>query len=265
MKKKIHICIANPAGNVTIFVQDRFPREKYQTIATQLLAHEELEAEQVAFVEDDTTMCMCGQEFCGNASRSFALLTARKQGIHGFAHMRVNVSGMNEPAEVDIDTSSNYARIRMPLPRSVKPYTDTAILEAEGGILVDLEGIVHLVLHDIPADRTLFTRIREEFYTRNDPPAFGVMFVDSYDFSTTPYVYVRDVDSTYLEGSCGSGSTAVVIAHAHKHSDGEYTEDIVQPAGTITTTVTKKDGHVNAVYIESVVSFSPEMEIEIDQ
>lgn len=40
-KKKsssIHICIANPAGNITIFVLDRFPRSQYQTVASQLLA-----------------------------------------------------------------------------------------------------------------------------------------------------------------------------------------------------------------------------------
>lgn len=264
MKKTIHICVADPAGNITIFVYDRFPREQYQQVATQLLAHRELAAEQVAFVEDSVTMCMCGMEFCGNASRTFALLSARKQGIQGSAHMQVNVSGMEEPAEVDVDTSSNYARIRMPLPVSVTSYTDTAIPETEGGTLVDLDGIVHLVLHDAAADRALFDRIREDFYTRDDPPAFGVMFVDDSKHSTTPYVYVRDVDSTYLEGSCGSGATAVAIACTERFTDGEYTDHIQMPAGTLTTTVTKKDGHVHAVYIDSTVSISPDMEIEID-
>jgi diaminopimelate epimerase len=210
------------------------------------------------------SMCMCGMEFCGNASRSFALLTAIDQGIQGFAHMEVNVSGMSEPAQVDVDTSSNYARIRMPLPLSVTTYTDTEIPEAEDGTLVDLDGIVHLVLHDVPWSKELFNRIRQEFYTKADPPAFGVMFVDSYDCRTTPLVYVRDVNSTYVEGSCGSGSTAVAIAHARNRADGEMSEDVIQPAGTVTTTVTKIDGAVTAVFIESSIGISPVREVEVE-
>ena len=40
MKRKINIIVADPAGNITIFVKDRFGREDYQNVATQLLAME---------------------------------------------------------------------------------------------------------------------------------------------------------------------------------------------------------------------------------
>ena len=56
--KKIRILIANPAGNITIFVLDHFEPRQYQSIASQLLAMTELKGEQVAFVADENTMHM---------------------------------------------------------------------------------------------------------------------------------------------------------------------------------------------------------------
>ena len=43
---KIRILIANPAGNITIFVLDHFEPSQYQSIASQLLAMTELKGEQ---------------------------------------------------------------------------------------------------------------------------------------------------------------------------------------------------------------------------
>ena len=83
MKQNISIRVVNPAGNITIFVLDKFERSQYQKIATQLLAHKEFGAEQVGFVLDDNTMEMCGLEFCGNASRAFGLLSAKAKGMEG--------------------------------------------------------------------------------------------------------------------------------------------------------------------------------------
>ena len=52
MKRKIRIIVANPAGNITIFVKDRMGRDVYQKVASQLLDMEELKGEQVAFMHD---------------------------------------------------------------------------------------------------------------------------------------------------------------------------------------------------------------------
>ena len=50
MKKTINITVADPAGNITIFVKDRFDRKYYPTVANQLLDIEELKGEQVAYI-----------------------------------------------------------------------------------------------------------------------------------------------------------------------------------------------------------------------
>ena len=41
MKKNIDIIVANPSGNITIFVKTPVPRSEYQAVASQLLAMEE--------------------------------------------------------------------------------------------------------------------------------------------------------------------------------------------------------------------------------
>ena len=89
MNKKVKIIVANPAGNITIFVKDHFEREMYPKVAGQLLAMDDLKAEQGAFILDTPScgraegkMEMCGLEFCGNGSRSFGLIKAKEMGIN---------------------------------------------------------------------------------------------------------------------------------------------------------------------------------------
>lgn len=91
----------------------------------------------------------------------------------------------------------------------------------------------------------------------------GVMFCDTKAGTMTPVVYVKDVDSTYFEGSCGSGSTAVAIAFAEKEKEGSFSYTLSQPAGTITATVEKAEGKIQAVYIEGPVSLNPVQQVEI--
>ncbi|MEE1170438.1 MAG: hypothetical protein UHP11_07025, partial [Anaerovoracaceae bacterium] len=77
--RNIRFYRADAAGNVTLFVMTHVNEADYARVARGLLAIGELDGdeiagEQVAFVVDEDTMCMCGHEFCGNASRSFALM-----------------------------------------------------------------------------------------------------------------------------------------------------------------------------------------------
>ena len=81
---RIKVRVADPAGNITVFVTTPVEREKYPAIARQLLAREELKGEQVGFIEKtdqgDFRMEMMGGEFCGNASRSFGYLLCQQAG-----------------------------------------------------------------------------------------------------------------------------------------------------------------------------------------
>ena len=99
MEKNIKITVANPAGNKTIFVHDKFERADYAKVAEQLLAMKEYAAEQVAFILDapecgraEGRMEMCGLEFCGNATRTFGLMVAKQLGNSGSGKVFVDVS-----------------------------------------------------------------------------------------------------------------------------------------------------------------------------
>ena len=58
MKRKIRIIVANPAGNITIFVKDRMGRDVYQKVASQLLDMEELKGEQVVWIIHRVLGCL---------------------------------------------------------------------------------------------------------------------------------------------------------------------------------------------------------------
>ena len=89
------------------------------------------------------------------------------------------------------------------------------------------------------------------------------MFCDSRENKMIPVVYVRDVDTMYFEGSCGSGTTACAAAFGTIMGDGTHNFSFPQPAGTIDSTVEIYKGKIQAVTIEGVVTFK-ELEVEID-
>lgn len=262
MKEKIKILTADPAGNITIFVLDHFDQRYYQIVASQLLSREDMDAEQVAFIAGPDTMHMCGMEFCGNASRAFALMLAKQRGICGYGQVMINVSGCARPLMVEVNTDNNFTRIEMPPPLTVQPFADASL--PENSWLVDMDGIIHVVVCDLPATLENFNTIKEEINRRFDPPAMGVMFYDTGASRLTPVVYVKDVDSTYFEGSCGSGTTAVAAAFSAEESDGTFRFTLPQPAGTITATVEKDHKQIKAIYIEGAVSLGPVTEVEVD-
>ena len=250
MKRTIRVQVADPAGNTTIFVHDPVPQEYYGSVGRQLLDMEELEAEQVAFMTGDRSMEMCGLEFCGNATRSFALLKALQEGKEEPFTMTVDTSGVESPVRVDLDPREKWCRLHMPTPKSIR-------VQEDGSGIVDMGGIIHLVIKDVPASMETFNRYKDEINAKYDPPAMGVMFLKETEdgYQMTPFVYVRDVDSTYEEGSCGSGSAATAGALAVGNPTGEYSYVLKQPAGTITASASVKDGAVEEVCIEGDVSY----------
>lgn len=299
MNKKVKIIVANPAGNITIFVKDHFEREMYPKVAGQLLAMDDLKAEQVAFILDTPScgraegkMEMCGLEFCGNGSRSFGLIKAKEMGIKGKGSVFVDVSGCDEILTIEVDTDTDYTKVKMPNPVRISKIDlsplaiDDAVERvdaAERGDaietadmsevpVVDFGGILHLVLRGVPATKENFKVIKDCIMAKFNPPAMGVMFCDgemkkegdSLICQMTPVVYVKDVDTTYFEGSCGSGTAACAAAFGLKHGDGIHHFVFPQPAGTIESTAHISGGRIEKIFIEGKVELSPEMEVEID-
>lgn len=259
----IQIIAADPAGNKTIFVLTPVARKHYQKIASYLLSLKEFGAEQVAFVLPDVPddpsihgrMEMCGLEFCGNASRTFALIQAKKLGLSGHHTIRVQVSGCEKPLDVEVDTDTNDTKIQMPTPLSITTW--------KNDILVDLGGILHLVTTNKDPEPAVFESLKEQLVKEYDPPALGVMFFQPENRNLTPVVYVADVQTTYFEGSCASGTVAVIAALTHACPSGDYSYVIRQPQGELTASIQKGKEEINSVFIQGPVTMEHPVAIQL--
>ena len=291
MKKTIKITVANPAGNKTIFVHDRFERADYAKVAEQLLGLKEYAAEQVSFIlqvpecgRAHGKMEMCGLEFCGNATRTFGLMVARELGISGTGKVFIDAGGADEILTVEVNTDTNYTRVKMPAYIDIKRFNLSELFDeasAEKSLkpgeteaaqnarlknvkAVDFGGILHFIIPDVPATPGNFQRVKDFVYGRLNPPAMGAMFYDTKKKTLTPVVYVKDVDSTYFEGSCASGTAACAVALSGENPDGDYIFTFPQPAGTIDASAEVRGGNVQAVYIEGAVEISEPVTVEIE-
>ena len=295
MTRNLDILVADSSGNITIMVLTPVLRSEYTEVAQQLLDMTELGGEQVAFVlpagkdpaaERDITlpsMEMCGLEFCGNASRAFAFYEADRQGLltsdayatetsNSLTEITVKVSGCDHPLTAQVNYKSGNTRqamveMQMPVPSSIRRLSSTELRLNRNGLLVDIDGISHLILEDISADSNTFKSLQHYIYQNIDPnlPAFGVMFYDTVNQLMTPVVYVKDVDSTYFEGSCASGTVAASFALTQSLPDGIHQFTMQQPEGILHTKVTKKDGHIESISLKGLVSLSEVIHISLPE
>lgn len=252
MKRRLDYIIADPEGNTTILVLSPVDRADYQSVAKELLDLNP-EAEQVGYIlapnpedpDPHPAMEMCGLEFCGNATRAFALYESLLRDPP-LKELDLHVSGCDHPLhgwvepEIPEDgsrPSGGRVRVEMPLPEEIENADIPVSSDIHGivtqltggslqGQLVHMDGISHLVIHHVSnagfecagkaAMEDLFRYIRDYIYSVSDRslPAFGVMFVDEESDIMNPVVYVRDVDTIYFEGSCASGSAAAASAQA---------------------------------------------------
>lgn len=282
MKKRFDCFVADCSGNITIFVTTPTDRSDYKVVAQALLDDVALAGEQVAFIlplantgDSLPRMEMCGLEFCGNASRAFALYDAASSNKldAGFAESTVSVSGCDVPlsarvhdAEVVPSSMACDAVVEMdmPVPVSAKVLSASQLGISKDGLLVDMDGISHLILTDIAPSGELFDDIKHRVYELDpDMPAFGCMFCDTVNGLMTPVVYVRDVDSTYFEGSCASGSVAASYALAKDAADGIHEFALQQPEGALYTSVVKEKGLIEGISLKGLVTLSDMIEVEI--
>lgn len=309
MTEQINVVIANPAGNTTILVLTQVPISRYGEISSQLLAidyrkeygeafrrtdgqgkaiftepiyRKEIRGEQVGFVLPDQAdsntgrpipaLNMSGLEFCGNAARAFAFYAATLADPPRKA-LQVKMSGCEEAVRVEVDPDQKDAAAQMPLPRFAGRFPVNRLgleEEAPDGILVDMDGISHLVLRGVEPLLETFETIKAHFFSaeRDDGsaggfPAFGVMFLDEEDNRMIPVVYVRDVDTTYFEGSCASGTTAAAFAEVMDREDGIYRMSFREPAGTLYAEVIREEGETSGIRLSGQVELSDVIAVEI--
>lgn len=259
---KLNVLRADPSGNITLFVLDPVPIGDRAGVAGRLMSLPGLDAEQVGFVcppilGGQGRIEMAGGEFCGNATRAFGMYIAKKLG--GPSQVLVEVSGCGGLVAVDADLSRGAARAQMPLPRSV------VHVQADGhpGVLVDLGGIVHLVVEDVPPSLEFFYNVEPLLRNIPGPDAYGVIFLDPLKNTMTPLVKVPAAGTLVWEGSCGSGSLAAAAAQSQTASDGVFVRNYIQPAGVIQATVTRRGGRLSSAYIGGPVTLASPIAAEL--
>ena len=287
MSKSVDLIVFDPAGNTTLMVLSPVPRSDYAEVAKKLLEidfgpycnwRDVAYGEQVAYViegenEDGRPgpiMEMCGLEFCGNASRSYAYYRSVVRGEgedagNGRKQIRVNVSGCPHPLTAVVDPAERDSVIQMPLPVDVKKI-DTAPAGVEGTFpLVVFEGISHLVLTGVDPEDDIYESLKNYIYGEIDPgmDAFGVMFIDEEKDLMSPIVYVRDVDTTYHEGSCASGTAAAAVAKATNEADGTYEYVFQEPDGVLKAAVTREEGKITDVRLGGIIERTEILHVEI--
>lgn len=259
---KIKVRVADPAGNITVFVMTPAAREKYPAISRQILARKELKGEQVGFVERTDQgrfrMEMTGGELCGNASRSFAYLLSLLSGQEQ-QELEVEVSGSEKPLKAVVDRTEGTSQVEMPLPKEIM------VLETGTGEnypMVVFDGICHVIVEGEPRKGEFVENILKRAEEICPCGAWGVMFLKGDQM--IPAVYVENTDSLVWESSCGSGSMAAAVYLSQREGDGEYFYTLYQPGGEIRTSVSKEAGEIVRCTMGGTVRISQEMEIEIE-
>ena len=241
---KLNVLRADPAGNITLFVLDPVEKERRAALAAALMRQlPEMKIEQVGFAcpadaDSDGRMEMMGGEFCGNATRAYAMYVSQQRG--GLSEVKLRVSGCDHVVTAAVDLAQGTARAEMPLPRAVRA------AEAGGcrGTLVDLGGIAHFVVENAAPSEKLFRTTEPLFSSIEGLDAYGVVFLDRTSHRMTPLVKVVDTGTLIWEGSCGSGSIACAVAESETLSDGLFEQDYLQPAGVVRASVERRGGAV---------------------
>lgn len=276
---KLNFIKVNPTENMTVFVLDNLPRTKYMYIANKLMNYNNINAEQVGFIERpmlkesnaSVRLQMMGGEFCGNASRALAAVAVNRgyQNIteaKGKFSVPLEVSGLEEVIYCDVEIKGENAyevAINMPLQRSLREidvkYKDVVYK----GRIVELYGISHAVFFtdDKSLKEEFFEKVKSEIDDLNYD-AFGVMFFDEKQKFMTPLVYVKDTQSLIWERSCGTGTVAlgVVLSYVNKSN---VDMNINQPGGKVQIITEWNKDKVTTIILKGMVYIVAEGEVWI--
>lgn len=260
----LRVLRADPAGNITLYVLDPVEPAQRPKVTAHLLGMEQFKAEQLAYcctpvMGGQGRIEMAGGEFCGNATRAFAMVMQQEMGVPSPSTMQLEVSGCDHLVTAFSDLKAGTAESEMPLPRSVR----TVQVDGNSGVLVDLEGIAHLVVEDVAPSLDFFQQVEPLFQEIPGLEAYGVMFLNRSTSHVTPLVKVPAANTLVWEGSCGSGSVASAIACAMGAPDGQYAQDLTQPAGVIRVKLTLDQGQVTQVSIGGPVALDTPIVVNI--
>lgn len=231
--------IVRPGGNDTCLidgiVDDPAQRKRINDAIMAVYPN----VEQVGFVDvtpGRVQLQMAGGEFCGNATRSAAFLALA--GIPG--NVSMDVSGVTQTLTAGIPTSGE-AYAQMPIFADISKITRVGDTKSgRRNTIVEMEGITQYIdfstkdLQNLTPDeikRMAMNTIRAN--GMDTYPAAGVMYCrQQYEtWQITPVVYVKNIDTLFLETACGSGTTALGMTLALETKQSLENMQVMQPSG----------------------------------
>lgn len=237
MNKKLNITLIRPAGNDTALVEGILSKEE-RISTNQLLMRKFPTIEQVGFYEKIDTKTarleMAGGEFCGNALRSLAyLLLKGKKG-----ELSIQMSGVPKPLKTGVkELNTSFAR--MPICNS---FSSVQIID-NNIYKVEMYGITHLISllpqnSDEGNLKKLGKQMLEDAQLLYSQPACGVMYISKdikEQLSIQPIVWVRDIQTLFLESACASGTTAVGLWQSSINKLPKTKLSVKQPSNQLIT------------------------------
>jgi diaminopimelate epimerase len=267
---KIQIINIRPGGNDTSLVKGiirdpikrKFINDKIMKLYPNI--------EQVGFVNldpENPELLMAGGEFCANAIVCNAFLTlGGKPG-----KILIKASGVKRKLVAGV-TANSEAFAEMPV--NSEPKQTIIKIKNSSDYLVKMDGIIHYVTF---SDMVLKNMNQNQIKQRamniikqnklDTFPAAGVMYVRKMnkELSIIPVVYVRDINTLFIESACGSGSTAVGMVVSLKNNSGIKDLSIYQPSGNpIKVTVNYKKGKFSYTQIQNPIKVLNDINISID-
>ena len=235
MKKTFNYFRANPCGNITGFVVAPVYPGYRKAYTDCIIEQIDKDVEQVGFISPayegaPLRMDMMGGEFCANATRAYGLYSAGFYDTDGLVDIEVYVSGHKGTTDViaDVKNQKAYVALDGPIER------ENLTIDGKDCTLIKLHGISHLIVEG-EEDRDFVDKALEVLKKDYKDDAYGVLFFNKEKLEMIPYVYVEGSETLFREGSCGSGTVAVVnyLESDIEKLDEDYKIAIKNPAGEL--------------------------------
>lgn len=235
MKKTFNYFRANPCGNITGFVVAPVYPGYRKAYTDCIMEQIDKDVEQVGFISPayegaPLRMDMMGGEFCANATRAYGLYSASFYDTDGLVDIEVYVSGHEGTTDVIADVKNQKAYVALDAPIGREKLT----IDGNNCTLIKLPGISHLVV-EAEEDKDFVDKALEVLKKDHKDEAYGVLFFNKEKLEMIPYVYVEGSETLFREGSCGSGTIAVVnyLEDDIAKLDEDYKISIKNPAGEL--------------------------------
>jgi len=235
MKRTFNYFRANPCGNITGFVVAPVYPGYRKAYTDCIMEQIDKDVEQVGFISPayegaPLRMDMMGGEFCANATRAYGLYSASFYDTDGLVDIEVYVSGHEGTTDVIADVKNQKAYVALDAPIGREKLT----IDGKDCTLIKLPGISHLVVEE-EEDKEFVDKALEVLKKDHKDEAYGVLFFNKEKLEMIPYVYVEGSETLFREGSCGSGTIAVVnyLEDDIAKLDEDYKISIKNPAGEL--------------------------------